>query len=268
MEDLPTGWNQMRARLDAGEFVIGLTVTTSNLEVALMAAQQGFHFLWIEMEHSSVTLETVRGMVLATRGLDISVLARVPVTALWTAKRVLDQGVRGVIFPFVSDPELARTAAQACHYPPAGLRGSGAGLAVSTWPEAGNYYDSADAHVLVVCVVEEARALAHIDEIVSTPGIDVVFIGTSDLSFSLGLRGRQDEPVLRQAIQTIVDAARRHGKLLGRPAGTAEEVLRHREQGFQFFQSVTELGLLRLGAEQILKPLGIAGLPPDKRSLY
>ena len=78
MQDFATGWNQMRARLDAGEFVIGLTVTTSNLEVALMAAQQGFHFLWIEMEHSSVTLETVRGMVLATRGLDISVSLACP----------------------------------------------------------------------------------------------------------------------------------------------------------------------------------------------
>ncbi len=278
MENLPplqgasepghAGWNQMRARLDAGEFVVGLTVTTSNLEIGLLAAQQGFHFLWIEMEHSPVTLETVRGIVLTTRGLEISVLARVPVTALWTAKRVLDQGVRGVIFPFVSDPELARTAAQACRYPPAGRRGSGAGMAVSTWPEAGNYYDSADAHALVVCVIEEARALPHIEEIVSTPGIDVVFIGTSDLSFSLGLRGRQDEPVLSQAIQAISDAARRHGKFLGRPAGTAEEVLRYREQGFQVFQSVTELGLLRLGAEQILKPLGITGLPADRRSLY
>jgi 2-keto-3-deoxy-L-rhamnonate aldolase RhmA len=262
------GWDRVRARLDSGDFVIGLTVTTGNLEVALLGAQQGFHFLWIEMEHSPVSLEALRGMVMATRGMEVSVFARVPVTAVWTAKRVLDQGVRGVIFPFVSDPELARTAAQACRYPPTGLRGSGAGLAVSTWPEAGNYYDSADAHILVVCVIEEARALAHIDQIAATPGIDVVFIGVSDLSFSLGLRGRQDEPALREAIQTIVDAARRHGKFLGRPAGTAEQVLQYREQGFQFFQSVSELALLRLGADRILKPLGIAGLPPDKRSHY
>ena len=131
-------WNQVRARLTAGDFVIGLTVTTNNLEIALLAAQQGFHFLWVEMEHSSVSLETLRGFVLTARGLETAVIARVPFTALWMAKRVLDQGVHGVIFPFVSDPELSRTAAQACRYPPAGLRGSGAGLAVSTWPEPGN----------------------------------------------------------------------------------------------------------------------------------
>lgn len=258
----------VRERLKAGDFVIGLTVTTSNLEVALLGAQQGFHFLWIEMEHSPITLETLRAMVIATRGLETPIFARVPVIALWTAKRVLDQGVSGVIFPFVSNPELAQTAAHACRYPPAGLRGSGAGLAISTWPEAGNYYDSADARVLTICVIEEARALSHIDEIASVPGIDVLFIGTSDLSFSLGLRGRQDEPALQQAIQTIVDAAKRHGKFLGRPAGTAEQIAEYRKQGFQFFQSVTELGLFRLGAEQILKPLGIFGVPVEKRAFY
>ena len=179
------GNNRLRARLDAGEYVVGLTITSSNLETAVLGAKLGFHFLWVEMEHAPVSLEALRSIVLAARGLDASVLARVPVVALWTAKRVLDQGVRGVIFPFVSDPEIARTAALSCHYPPAGLRGSGAGLAASTWFEPGNYYDSADAQMLTVCVIEEQRALAHVDAIAATPGVDVLFIGTSDLSFSL-----------------------------------------------------------------------------------
>jgi len=262
------GWNRVRARLDAGDFVIGLTVTAANLDVAAMGAQQGFHFLWVEMEHSPITLETLRGMVLATRGLDVQVFARVPVTAVWTAKRVLDQGVSGVIFPFVGDPDLARTAAQACRYPPAGLRGSGAGLAATTWPEQGSYYDSADAHILTICVIEEARALDHLDEIAATPGIDVMFIGTSDLSFSLGLRGRQNEPLLQEAIGKIRLAAQKHHKFLGRPAGSAEEVLRFHKEGFQFFQSVTELGLMRLGAEQVLQPLGIYRSPSNQGALY
>ena len=262
------GWNRVRARLDAGDFVIGLTVTAANLDVAAMGAQQGFHFLWVEMEHSPITLETLRGMVLATRGLEVQVFARVPVTAVWTAKRVLDQGVSGVIFPFVGDPELARTAAQACRYPPAGLRGSGAGLAATTWPEPGSYYDSADAHILTICVIEEARALDHLDEITATPGIDVMFIGTSDLSFSLGLRGRQNEPLLQEAIGKIRSAAQKHHKFLGRPAGSAEEVLRYHKEGFQFFQSVTELGLMRLGAEQVLQPLGIYRSPSNQGALY
>ena len=266
----PGDWknNRLRARLDAGEYVVGLTITSSNLESAVLAAKLGFHFLWVEMEHSPVSLETLRGIVLATSGLEAAVLARVPFVALWTAKRVLDQGVRGVIFPFVSDSEMAQTAAYSCRYPPVGRRGSGASLAVSTWFEPGNYYDSADRNILTVCVIEEERALAHIDEIAATPGVDVLFIGVSDLSFSLGLRGRQNEPLLQDAISKIRTAAQQHHKFLGRPASNAEEVQRFHREGFQFFQSVTELGLMRLGAKQILQPLDIDVSQADKNILY
>lgn len=261
--------HSLRARLDAGEFIIGVTITTGNLESAALAAKLGFHFLWVEMEHAPVSLEALRGMVLATRGLPAPVLVRVPVAALWTAKRVLDQGVSGVIFPFISNPELARTAALSCRYPPAGLRGSGAGLAASSWGGAGdNYYDSADAHILTVCIIEEESALAHVDAIAATPGIDVIFIGTSDLSFSMGFRGRQDEPKLTHAIATIVAAAQRHHKFLGRPAPSADHVLRYYKQGFQVFQSVTELGLMRAGAAGILQPLGIQPAPAGEGLLY
>jgi 2-keto-3-deoxy-L-rhamnonate aldolase RhmA len=261
--------NPVRARLEAGEFVIGATITTNNIEAAALTATLGFHFLWVEMEHSPVSLETLRGIVLATRGLPAMVFARVPVVELWTAKRVLDQGVTGVIFPFVSSPELAKKAADACRYPPAGRRGSGAGLATFTWPEAGDYYDSADRNIVTIAMIEEAGAVERVEEIAATPGIDVIFIGTSDLSFSLGLRGRQEQaPELDAAIAKVVAAGRRHGKFLGRPAGTPKQVSQFRQQGFQLFQSITELGLMRLGAQELLKPLGIDGIPPEKRALY
>lgn len=260
--------NRVRSRLAAGDFVLGLTLTTNNLETAVLGARVGFHFLWVEMEHSPVSLESLRRIVLATRGLEAAVFARVPAAELWMAKRVLDQGVSGVIFPFVSDPVLAGTAAMACRYPPAGRRGSGAGLAASTWFEPGSYYDSADAHILTIAMIEEERALAHIDEIASTPGIDVLFIGTSDLSFSLGLRGRQNEAALDAAIDKIVSAAQRHNKFLGRPARTLEQIQNYSKQGFQLFQSVTELGLMELGAAEILRPLGIVPSLRDKSMLY
>jgi 2-keto-3-deoxy-L-rhamnonate aldolase RhmA len=261
-------WSLVRERLRRGDFVIGMTVSTNNLETTAYAGSLGFHFLWAEMEHAPLSLESVRNMVLASRG-QAAVVARVPWVETWMAKRVLDQGVQGVIFPFTSTVEQGRTAAKACRYPPFGRRGSGAGLAVATWPAPGNYYDSADANVLVVCVIEESCAVDSIDEIAAMPGIDVIFIGTSDLSFSLGLRGRQeDEPLLDDAIGKIVQAAQRHGKYLGRPAANAEEVRKFHAQGFQFFQSVTDLGLMKLGAKQILEPLGIVDKPRDQVTFY
>lgn len=256
--------NPVRARLEAGDYVAGVTITTNSIEAAARAATLGFHFLWMEMEHSPITLETLRNAVLATRGLPAMVFARVPVVEVWTAKRVLDQGVSGVIFPFTSTPELAKTAAAACKYPPVGRRGSGAGLASACWPDPSSYHDSADANVMVITVIEEARAVDHIDEIAATPGVDVLFIGTSDLSFSLGLRGRQDEPLLQEAIAKIVAAGQRHKKFLGRPAATAERIAQFRKQGFQFFQCATELGLMAMGARQLLDPLST----PEERPLY
>ena len=183
-------------------------------------------------------------------------IARVPVNEHWTAKRVLDMGVLGVIFPFTNTPQDAQRAVASCRYPPQGKRGSGAGLTSFTWPGEGDYYDSADNNVLVVAVVEDAVALGSIDEIAATEGVDVVFIGVSDLSFSLGLRGQQDDEALQNAIDRIVLACQKANKPVGRPAGTADACRRFQEQGFRFFQGPTEIGLLNHGARSLLDPLG------------
>ncbi|HVY72029.1 MAG TPA: aldolase/citrate lyase family protein, partial [Verrucomicrobiae bacterium] len=231
----------MKARLRAGEPVIGITITTNNVEAAAQAASLGFDFLWLEMEHSPVSLETVRNVVLATRGLKAVPFARVPVNELWTAKRVLDAGVLGVMFPFTSTAELARRAVAACKYPPAGKRGSGAGLASFRWQSPGGYYDFADQNVMVIAIIEEAEAVARIDEIAAVPGIDVLFVGPSDLAFSMGLRGDMAHPLVREAMSKVVAAARQHGKVAGRLALTEEEIQLSLDQGFLFIQSGTEL---------------------------
>ena len=256
---VPDGWkNPLKEKLKAGHAVIGVVISVNNVEVAAQAANLGFDFLWIEMEHSPISLEGLRNMVLATRGLPAVPIARPPVNELWTAKRVLDAGALGVIFPFTRTPELARQAVVACRYPPLGLRGSGADLAQFRWADAAGYYDFADENVLVVAVVEDTSAVSHIDAIAATAGIDVLFIGTSDLSFSLGLRGRQDSPLLDEAVGTITAAAKRHGKVLGRPARTTEEIQHFGKQGFQFFMTGTEIDLMSAGAAQLLGPLGRA----------
>ena len=187
----------LRRRLAAKEPIFGVTIATPSVDIAVRAASLGFDFLWLELEHSPITLETVRHIVLATRGCAAVPLARVPVNELWTAKRALDAGVHGVIFPFTSTAALAQQAVAACRYPPTGRRGSGAGLATTSWPDPQRYYDSADANILTIVIIEEASALDEIDAIAATPGLDGLFIGTSDLSFSMGMRGRQAEPDAR-----------------------------------------------------------------------
>lgn len=265
---MDTPWESpIRRRLRESQPVFGCTITTGSLDLAARAATAGFHFLWLELEHSPLTLETVRNIVLATRDLPAVPFARLPLTETWTAKRVLDAGVHGVVFPFVSTPALARQAAAACRYPPEGRRGSGASLAISCWPEPASYYDSADRNIMTVVVVEEAGAIEHLDEIAATPGVDVVFVGTGDLSFSLGLRGQQQHPRVEEAASRALEAARRHGKIAGRPAGTFDETARYIEQGFLFFQAPSDLALFEAGAQAFLGPHGITPAR-RQRTLY
>ena len=257
----------VRRRLRESQPVFGCTITSTSLEIAARAASAGFHFLWLELEHSPVTLETVRHIVLATRDLPAVPFARVPVTETWTAKRVLDAGVHGVIFPFVSTPALAQVAADACRYPPTGRRGSGASLATTCWPDPDRYHDSADLNIIVVAIVEETSALPHVDRIAATDGVDVVFIGTGDLSFSMGLRGEQTHPRVEEAAQQVLAAAKRHGKIAGRPAASPEQTQRYVEQGFLFFQAPSELALFESGARQFLAPFDIRPVR-RQRTLY
>ena len=198
--------NPVRALLKEGKPVIGATITVASPEVAAQAANMGYDFLWIEMEHSPITLETARNMILATRGLKAVPFVRVPIIELWTAKRVLDQGAIGVIFPFTSTPELARQAVAACKYPPEGRRGYGPGLASFRWPAPEGYGPFANRNAMVITMIEEACAVEKIDEIASTPGIDALFVGTSDLSYSLGVGGQMNSPKLQDALKAIIAA--------------------------------------------------------------
>lgn len=248
--------NAVKEKMRRGEAVVGMMVWSGNVETAVLGAQLGFDFLWVEMEHSPVSHETLRHIVLATRGLPAVPFARPAVNELWTIKRFLDMGVLGIITPFTRSPEDARRLADGCRYPPRGLRGCGSDLAAIRWQAPEGYHDFADDSVLAVAVVEDVEGLRNAEEIAATPGVDVVFIGTSDLSFSLGFRGRQDVPELEAAVKRIADAARRHGKFTGRPAITAADVDRHRAAGFQFLMGPTELGLMAAGAAAYLGPIG------------
>ena len=260
--------NPLKRMLREGQAVIGATITVASPEIAAQVAALGFDFLWIEMEHSPITLETLRMMVLATRGLQAVPIARVPVNELWTAKRVLDAGALGVIFPFCSTPELAQQAAAACKYPPQGRRGSGPGLAAFRWPAPEGYHAFADNNVIVVVIIEEERAVENVEAIAATTGIDVIFVGTSDLSFSMGLRGQSGHARVQDALKRIVAAGKANHKFVGLPVRDSDQIKKYADQGFQWFQTPTELGLMARGARHLLDPLGRAVDAVQKGLLY
>jgi 4-hydroxy-2-oxoheptanedioate aldolase len=249
----PAAPGSLKTALKEGRTLIGATVAVPNVDTALAAAMAGFDFLWIEMEHGPISLESLREVLLATRGAPAVPITRVPFNEPWLAKRVLDMGSLGVVFPFTGTRELAEQAVASCRYPPLGIRGFGPGLAATRYGlEGSEYVRFADESVLVVVIVEEKRAIENIEAIVSVPGIDVVFIGANDLSFSLGTRGRTGDPVVEQAVEKVLAACRKHGVAAGYPAGSAAEINKRIAQGFRFFQAGNELSLMREGARALL----------------
>jgi 4-hydroxy-2-oxoheptanedioate aldolase len=262
----PAWENPIKKLIRDGKPIIGMTVSVPSADVALQAARSGFDFIWIEMEHSPVTLESARNMILATQSTPLIPIIRVPVNERWTAKRALDAGALGVVFPFTSTPELARQAVAACKYPPIGNRGAGPGLATMRWPAPGGYHTFADNNALVIIIIEERQAVDNIDAILDVPGIDVVFIGVNDLSFSYGARGQQT-PVVQEGIKKVVAAAKKRGLPVGRP-GAAGDVKQLMAEGFTFFQGASELNLIAAGAAPLLQAVGKT--PPDltNRPMY
>ena len=200
----------LKAALKEGRTLVGTTITLPNVDTALTMANAGFDFLWIEMEHGPITLESLRAILLATRGAPAVPITRVPVNQPWQAKRVLDMGSLGVVFPFTSTRELAEQAVASCKYPPLGLRGFGPGLAVSRYGMGtADYVRFANDNVLVVVIIEQKQAVENVDAIASVPGIDVLFIGANDLSFSLGVGGRTTDPLVEAAVEKVLAAGRK-----------------------------------------------------------
>jgi 2-keto-3-deoxy-L-rhamnonate aldolase RhmA len=254
--------NPLRKALAEGRPVIGATVTVPNVDTALTLANAGFDFLWMEMEHGPMTLESLRAILLATRGAKAVPLTRVPANELWLAKRVLDEGSLGVIFPFTSTRELAERAVAACRYPPLGDRGFGPGFAMSRYGlGGGEYVKFANENVLVVVIIERKEAIESIESIASVPGIGVLFVGVNDLSFSLGVGGRTTDPLVEEALTKVLDAGRRHGIAVGYPTGNPAEINKRIAQGFRFFQASSDLGLMAGGARDMLSKVERAGAP-------
>ncbi|MCX6620369.1 MAG: aldolase/citrate lyase family protein [Acidobacteria bacterium] len=259
-QQLPAGFvNPVKKTLQEGGVVIGATVQASNLDTMSILANAGFDFLWIEGEHSPITLETTHNMILATQGRRAVPFTRVPVNELWTAKRMLDIGSLGVIFPFTDTPALARQAVDACKYPPAGRRGFGPGMASMRWPAQGGYPKWANDNVMVIVIIERPAAVEQVEEIAAVPGIDVLFIGLNDLSYGYGVPGQLQAPVMKAAVARVMAAGRKHGIPVGGPGGGAD-IKRMISEGYRFIQGPSDLSLLQSATREFFNGIKAAGV--------
>jgi 4-hydroxy-2-oxoheptanedioate aldolase len=161
-------------------------------------------------------------------------LARVPWNDPAILMKSLDAGVYGVICPMINTRAEAEALVRACKYPPRGYRSFGP-VRASIYA-GGDYIDHANDDLVVMPMIETAEALRNLDEILSVPGVDAVYVGPADLSLALGCRPRLDQtdaPVV-EAQQKIVEACKRHGVVAGIHNATSGYALKMMAAGYQF----------------------------------
>ena len=183
-----------------------------------MVGQLGFDWVLIDCEHGTISCESVELMVMAAEASGITPIARPAENSPAAIQLMLDRGAMGVQVPHVSTAAAARAAVDAAKYYPLGQRGLAAGTRPANYGfglSMEQYVTGANREILVSVQIEETEALANLDEIVQVEGIDVFFVGPSDLSQSLQRPGRTDVPELRVAMDRVFTTVRQVGKTSG-----------------------------------------------------
>ena len=239
--------NSLKERLARGEVASSMTVRLSrSVEIAQVAATAGFDSLYIDLEHSSLSLETTSQICCAALTCGIAPLVRVAQVEL--IQRVLDGGALGVIIPDVRTAAQAQEAVRAAKYPPQGERGFASVLAqlqYRTVPTR-ELYTAVNAATMVIVQFESAEAIDRADEILAVDGVDMALFGTNDLTADMGIPGDYENPKVHDAYKRAIAAAKKHGKhvgvggLAGKPKLTAEFV----KMGARYVSTGTDLGFL------------------------
>jgi 2-keto-3-deoxy-L-rhamnonate aldolase RhmA len=205
-------------KLAAGELVLCMGLRQArSIDIPMIAAQAGFDAVYVDMEHSSVSLETVSTLCAGAFGLGVTPLVRPPGHGAEWISRVLDGGAQGLIVPHVSNATQATAIVAAARFPPLGHRsvmGPTPALAYRTLPLS-ETNRTLNAETLLIVMIETPEGVERADEIAAVEGVDLLLIGSNDLCTELGIPGELQHPRLRAAYETVARACKAHRKALG-----------------------------------------------------
>jgi len=245
----------LREQWAAGMCTWGGWCTISSPWAAEIMGRAGFDYVTVDMQHGLIGYEGMVNMVQAIQGTATPAIVRVPWNSPDDIMRALDAGADGVIIPMVNSPEEALRASAACHYAPAGNRSWGPTR--SRFLREPYTTEAANAHVLCCVMVETATGVSRVDEILSVPGIDVIYIGPNDLAVSIGaVPSYVPEPgPHRRLIETLAAACVRSGKIAGIQCVGVEQGRMWAELGIRMLSVVTDSRLLLDTSIEVLRAL-------------
>ena len=210
--------NNVKTKLARDEVVASMTVRLiRSIEIARIARTAGFDTLYVDLEHSSFSLETCGQICMAAVEAGIAPFVRVPANTPDYISRVLEGGALGIIAPHVRSADEARAVVRAAKFSPLGERSNAGGLPHLHFrsfpaPEA---YAALNEATMVIVQFESAAALDKTEEIVAVDGVDMVLVGLNDLLADWGIPGEYDHPRVREAYARTIAACRKQGKHCG-----------------------------------------------------
>jgi 4-hydroxy-2-oxoheptanedioate aldolase len=234
--------NRVKAKLAAGEAAFGCFVRTPEPSLIEYVAMLGWDFLVFDAEHGTLQPRDVEDLCRAVEPRGTTPIVRVTTNDAPTILRFLDTGAHGLHVPWVNSAAEVERAVQSVKYTPRGIRGL-AGSRASEWginEPIGEYVKRANRETLVVIHIETQDAVDAIDEYIAIDGVDVLFLGPTDLSQSLGHPGDLRHPDVLRAMERVADAVVGSGKTLGIYAGTVDMTKEWLDRGARYFTTSLE----------------------------
>ena len=248
------GTNTLKAKLRNGEGVVGAFNSIPSADAVEILGFLGMDFVIIDAEHGVSDLESCEHQVRAAEAVGISTMCRIALNAPQNILRYLDTGVMGAQIPQVNSAAEARATVDAVRYPPvgqrglAGVRAGGYGIGMAL----GDYVKLANEELILCVQIETTRAVEAAAEIVATEGVDLVFVGPTDLSISMGYPGQPTHPAVMEAIEHVGKAAVAAGKWAGTIARDADAYEHWRNVGYQYLATGTP-AFLAAGARHYIE---------------
>lgn len=246
----PRIFNTVKTKLAAGEQVVGGTVSIPDPETYCAMATSGFDFMWIEMQHSPLSYQDVAHMIMGCKGAPAMPFVRVPDATEGDIQKAVDMGAVGIIVPMVEDINKVRNAIKFAKYPPIGKRSQGGGQYGALWGS--DYRQIANDNIMVVVMVESPAGADIAEQMAATPGVDVIFVASTDLSSFTGLK--QGDPKYEEIVTRVQTATLKHGKYAAGPLAW-----KGTRKGYTFFQGPGETSLIKAGVKLALGGENVGG---------
>ena len=227
-------------------------ITLADPALVEIAGFAGIEAVLLDCEHGMIGTETVRSMLAHAKASGTAPVVRPRSFNATACRQALDQGSAGIHVAHVDSADAAQAVVDACRYAPLGKREMSLGRAIDyDIAKLREYVTESNDQLLVVVMIESVEALDNVNEIAAVPGIDVLHIGTADLTHSMGLTLGEENPQVAEAIDHVLTVAKKHQVVVGVPTEDADEVASWAAKGIRYFEADTpDYVLRRLWAER------------------